>query len=55
MGVNRGALANDMAPLGGVTQSGLDREGSKYGIDEYLDLKYVCLGGRHPLGDGHEL
>ena len=45
VGVNCGTLANEMAPFGGVKQSGLGREGSKYGIDEYLDLKYVCLGG----------
>jgi len=45
VGVNCGALANEMAPFGGIKQSGLGREGSKYGIDEYLDLKYVCLGG----------
>jgi len=48
VGVNCGALANEMAPFGGVKQSGLGREGSRYGIDEYLDLKYVCLGGLQP-------
>jgi succinate-semialdehyde dehydrogenase / glutarate-semialdehyde dehydrogenase len=45
VGVNCGTLANEMAPFGGVKQSGLGREGSRYGIGEYLDIKYVCLGG----------
>jgi succinate-semialdehyde dehydrogenase/glutarate-semialdehyde dehydrogenase len=44
VGVNTPALANEMAPFGGVKQSGLGREGSKYGIDEYLEIKYVNLG-----------
>jgi succinate-semialdehyde dehydrogenase/glutarate-semialdehyde dehydrogenase len=48
VGVNVGALANEMAPFGGVKQSGLGREGSRYGIGEYLDIKYVCLGGINP-------
>jgi succinate-semialdehyde dehydrogenase/glutarate-semialdehyde dehydrogenase len=34
-----------VAPFGGVKQSGLGREGSKYGIDDYLDMKYICVGG----------
>jgi len=45
VGVNTGLLANEMAPFGGVKQSGLGREGSKYGIEGFLELKYVCLGG----------
>jgi succinate-semialdehyde dehydrogenase/glutarate-semialdehyde dehydrogenase len=45
IGVNAGVIANEAAPFGGVKQSGLGREGSKYGIDEYLEIKYVCLGG----------
>jgi len=45
VGVNTGIISNEVAPFGGVKQSGLGREGSKYGIDEYLVLKYVCLGG----------
>ena len=45
IGVNAGVIANEAAPFGGVKQSGLGREGSKYGIDEYLEVKYVCLGG----------
>jgi len=44
VGVNTGLISNEVAPFGGVKQSGLGREGSKYGIDEYLVLKYVCLG-----------
>ena len=43
--VNTGALANEMAPFGGVKQSGLGREGSKYGIEGFLEIKYVCLAG----------
>ncbi|MDR1989027.1 MAG: NAD-dependent succinate-semialdehyde dehydrogenase [Acidobacteriaceae bacterium] len=43
--VNTGAFTTEVAPFGGIKQSGLGREGSRYGIDEYLELKYVCLGG----------
>ncbi|ALA20249.1 MULTISPECIES: NAD-dependent succinate-semialdehyde dehydrogenase [unclassified Chelatococcus] len=45
VGVNTGLIANEMAPFGGVKQSGMGREGSKYGIEGFLELKYVCLGG----------
>jgi succinate-semialdehyde dehydrogenase/glutarate-semialdehyde dehydrogenase len=45
VGVNTGLISNEVAPFGGIKQSGLGREGSRYGIDEYLELKYVCLGG----------
>ncbi|APF39234.1 succinate-semialdehyde dehydrogenase (NADP(+)) (plasmid) [Chelatococcus daeguensis] len=45
VGVNTGLLANEMAPFGGVKQSGMGRESSKYGIEGFLELKYVCLGG----------
>jgi succinate-semialdehyde dehydrogenase/glutarate-semialdehyde dehydrogenase len=45
LGVNDGVIANEVAPFGGVKESGLGREGSKYGIDEYLEIKYVSLGG----------
>ena len=45
VGVNTGMIANEMAPFGGVKQSGLGREGSKYGIEGYLEIKYVALGG----------
>ena len=45
VGVNTGIISNEVSPFGGVKQSGVGREGSKYGIDEYLVLKYVCIGG----------
>ena len=45
VGINTGAISNEVAPFGGVKQSGLGREGSRYGIDEYLELKYLCIGG----------
>ena len=44
VGVNTGLISNEVAPFGGVKQSGLGREGSVHGMDEYLELKYVCLG-----------
>ena len=43
--MNSGLLSNEVAPFGGVKQSGLGREGSRYGIDEYLEIKYLCLAG----------
>ena len=45
VGVNEGIISTTEAPFGGVKQSGLGREGSRYGIEEYLEIKYVCLGG----------
>jgi succinate-semialdehyde dehydrogenase/glutarate-semialdehyde dehydrogenase len=45
VGVNTGLISTAEAPFGGVKQSGLGREGSKYGIEEFLETKYVCLGG----------
>jgi len=45
IGVNTGLISTAEAPFGGVKQSGLGREGSKYGIDEYLEVKYLCLAG----------
>jgi succinate-semialdehyde dehydrogenase/glutarate-semialdehyde dehydrogenase len=45
VGVNTGLISNEVAPFGGVKQSGLGREGSHYGIDDYLTIKYICLGG----------
>ena len=45
VGINTGIISNEVAPFGGVKQSGLGREGSKYGIDEYLEIKYLCIGG----------
>lgn len=45
VGVNTGLISTAEAPFGGVKMSGLGREGSKYGIEEFLEQKYVCLGG----------
>lgn len=45
VGINEGILSNEMAPFGGVKESGLGREGSSQGIEEYLETKYLCLGG----------
>ncbi len=45
VGVNTGLISTEVAPFGGVKQSGTGREGSKYGADDYLELKYVCIGG----------
>jgi succinate-semialdehyde dehydrogenase/glutarate-semialdehyde dehydrogenase len=44
VGVNTGIMSNEVAPFGGVKQSGLGREGSIWGMDEYLEMKYVCVG-----------
>jgi succinate-semialdehyde dehydrogenase/glutarate-semialdehyde dehydrogenase len=44
IGINTGIISNEVAPFGGVKQSGLGREGSKYGMDEYLEIKYLCIG-----------
>ncbi|MDH4870010.1 NAD-dependent succinate-semialdehyde dehydrogenase [Pseudomonas sp. BN515] len=43
VGINTGLISNEVAPFGGVKQSGLGREGSKYGIEDYLEMKYLCL------------
>ncbi|MEO3877307.1 NAD-dependent succinate-semialdehyde dehydrogenase [Rheinheimera fenheensis] len=45
VGINEGIISNAAAPFGGVKQSGFGREGSKYGLDDYTDVKYLCLGG----------
>ncbi|HEY9042651.1 MAG TPA: NAD-dependent succinate-semialdehyde dehydrogenase [Rheinheimera sp.] len=45
VGVNEGLVSNAAAPFGGVKQSGYGREGSKYGLDDYTDIKYLCIGG----------
>jgi succinate-semialdehyde dehydrogenase/glutarate-semialdehyde dehydrogenase len=45
VGVNTGIMSTESAPFGGIKESGIGREGSKYGIDEYLEQKYLCLGG----------
>jgi succinate-semialdehyde dehydrogenase/glutarate-semialdehyde dehydrogenase len=44
VGINTGILSTEVAPFGGVKQSGIGREGSKYGIDEYVEIKYLCMG-----------
>ncbi|MDX2482585.1 MAG: NAD-dependent succinate-semialdehyde dehydrogenase [Pseudodonghicola sp.] len=44
VGINTGLISTELAPFGGVKQSGLGREGSKYGIEDYLELKYLCMG-----------
>lgn len=45
VGINEGLISNESAPFGGIKQSGLGREGSHYGIDDYLEVKYLCFGG----------
>lgn len=45
VGINEGLISTEVAPFGGVKSSGLGREGSKYGIEDYLEIKYLCLGG----------
>ena len=45
LGINTGIISTAVAPFGGMKQSGIGREGSKYGLDEYLELKYLCMGG----------
>ena len=45
VGVNTGLISTEVAPFGGVKESGVGREGSKYGIEEYVEIKYVCIGG----------
>ena len=45
VGINTGLISNEVAPFGGVKQSGLGREGSHYGMDEFLEVKYLCFGG----------
>ncbi len=45
VGINEGVISNTMAPFGGMKESGNGREGSKYGLDDYLEIKYLCIGG----------
>jgi succinate-semialdehyde dehydrogenase / glutarate-semialdehyde dehydrogenase len=45
VGINEGALASEAAPFGGVKESGYGREGSRYGLDDYMHTKYMCQGG----------
>lgn len=46
VGINEGMISTEVAPFGGVKQSGIGREGAKQGIDEYMDVKYLCFGGK---------
>ena len=45
VGINEGIISTEVAPFGGMKESGIGREGSKYGIDDYLEIKYLCMGG----------
>ena len=45
VGINTGIISTEVAPFGGVKQSGIGREGSKYGIDDFLEIKYLCMSG----------
>lgn len=45
VGINEGIISNEVAPFGGVKESGIGREGSRHGIDDYLEIKYLCMGG----------
>ena len=48
VGINEGIISTEVAPFGGVKESGNGREGSKYGIEDYLEIKYLCIGGINP-------
>ncbi|GLS47188.1 hypothetical protein GCM10007885_00300 [Methylobacterium gnaphalii] len=48
VGINEGLISTEVAPFGGVKASGLGREGSRYGIEDYLEIKYLCIGGIDP-------
>jgi succinate-semialdehyde dehydrogenase/glutarate-semialdehyde dehydrogenase len=45
IGVNTGLISTEVAPFGGMKESGIGREGSKYGLEEFLEVKYLCMGG----------
>ena len=45
VGINEGLISTEVAPFGGVKASGIGREGSKYGIDDFVEIKYLCMGG----------
>ncbi len=45
VGINEGSISTEVAPFGGIKESGNGREGSKYGIDDYIEIKYLCMGG----------
>ncbi|OKP01076.1 NAD-dependent succinate-semialdehyde dehydrogenase [Xenorhabdus eapokensis] len=50
VGINEGLISNEISPFGGIKQSGLGREGSRYGIEDYLEVKYLCFGGLEAKG-----
>ncbi|MBW5435757.1 NAD-dependent succinate-semialdehyde dehydrogenase [Bradyrhizobium canariense] len=52
VGINEGLISSEVAPFGGVKESGNGREGSKYGVEDYLEIKYLCMGGLAPIGAG---
>lgn len=45
VGIHEGLISTEVAPFGGVKESAIGREGSQYGIDEYVEIKYMCMGG----------
>ena len=45
VGINTGIISTESAPFGGMKESGIGREGSKYGLDEYVEMKYLCMAG----------
>ena len=45
VGINEGIISTEVAPFGGIKESGIGREGSKYGIDDFIEIKYLCMGG----------
>jgi succinate-semialdehyde dehydrogenase / glutarate-semialdehyde dehydrogenase len=48
VGINEGIILTEIAPFGGMKESGIGREGSKYGIEEFLEVRYVCMSGIDP-------
>lgn len=49
VGINTGIISTEVAPFGGIKESGMGREGSKYGIEDYMEIKYLCVGGIQPV------
>ena len=45
IGINEGIISTEVAPFGGMKESGIGREGSKYGLDDFVEIKYLCMGG----------
>jgi len=45
VGINEGIISSEVIPFGGMKESGIGREGSKYGIEEFVQIKYLCMGG----------